>query len=711
MPPGEALTIGQFTIPDGMVYIDPTHARSDYYDDLPAIDPTRRVDWSEPSWDDDALPYWPRYREIDARTRAGYLQWLASGRVHAAAPNGFLFLFFYGIEHRLLVDAPNGQVSAEEAAILRAELHRLLETYPERNSFTAYASQLLAFLFVQNNSRRRYELPPPPESNNWELPFDLRLGLGQLVADGKVIPVNWALSWLVNSDFALRTPAVRCADEFANLFAIRFAERFGEGMRLKPNRARLRIEYRPAGPGMPVRSIDVGEIPDVTVLKRPINQLRALAEHCTDELDSYSRYLGKNPDGRGSPEAFAFLPDVIGSSFDGDAIVSMRSWLADLLSPGAHAVLPAKQLFARWETSNPAKMSRREAVGLAQFLQKLGAGIEPDVRFVGKPLTADGLAVVFRLAAGASDTPSDAYRVNSLLLHLAVMVAAADGVVSAEEKVDLERHLESVKHMDPHEHERLKAHLQWLITEPPGAAGLKKRLAKVSQQERERIAEIAVFVAGADGRIEPSEVDVLRKIYTALELDPEKVYSDLHALSAPPATEPVVVRLAAKRRVLHKIPAAPIPQSSASNGSKRFPAAAARQTREPSFQLDMARVQDKLQDTAAVSHLLASIFTDDNQEPEPTITSATASTASADPAPGTSAVGLDADHSALVRRLASEEQVTRADFERFAAGLGLFPDGALELLNDAAIEHCDELLLEGDDPIDVNTEVLERMML
>ncbi len=49
-------------------------------------------------------------------------------------------------------------------------------------------------------------------------------------------------------------------------------------------------------------------IPDVTDLRSPVQKAQKIADEAMDELDKFSRYLGRNPDGRGSIEAQAHIP-------------------------------------------------------------------------------------------------------------------------------------------------------------------------------------------------------------------------------------------------------------------------------------------------------------------------------------------------------------------------------------------------------------------
>ena len=50
------------------------------------------------------MGHWPSYNCLDKRARAAYLTWLIEGRRNESAYIGYVFLFFYGLERRLLVD-------------------------------------------------------------------------------------------------------------------------------------------------------------------------------------------------------------------------------------------------------------------------------------------------------------------------------------------------------------------------------------------------------------------------------------------------------------------------------------------------------------------------------------------------------------------------------------------------------------------------------
>ena len=72
--------------------------------------------------------------------------------------------------------------------------------------------------------------------------------------------------------------------------------------------------------------------------------------------------------------------------------------------------------------------------------------------------------------------------------------------------------------------------------------------------------------------------------------------------------------------------------------------------------------------------------------------------------------GLDSAHSQLLKLIAQQSEWNRETLEVKASDWGLLLDGALEVINDAAFDICDEALTDGDDTIEVDPDVLEQML-
>ena len=71
--------------------------------------------------------------------------------------------------------------------------------------------------------------------------------------------------------------------------------------------------------------------------------------------------------------------------------------------------------------------------------------------------------------------------------------------------------------------------------------------------------------------------------------------------------------------------------------------------------------------------------------------------------------GLDATHTKFLKILAQQYTWGRDALESKASELNLMLDGALEVLNDAAFDSCEEPLTDGDDPIELDADVLEQL--
>jgi uncharacterized protein YdbL (DUF1318 family) len=112
------------------------------------------------------------------------------------------------------------------------------------------------------------------------------------------------------------------------------------------------------------------------------------------------------------------------------------------------------------------------------------------------------------------------------------------------------------------------------------------------------------------------------------------------------------------------------------------------------FELDLSLIRQKQAETQTATDLLQPIFT----ETEVVI------------APALNIGTLDTTHSSFVQLLSQQISWTREALELEAQAQGLMLDGALEIINEAAFETCDEPLVEGDDPIEVNAAVLKELL-
>ncbi|WP_426734805.1 TerB N-terminal domain-containing protein [Myxococcus faecalis] len=681
--PGQSIEVAGYTLKDGMVYVGSRLRAVKTPNTEPALINPRLEVAARPNRGGQGLRYWPSYSDLSPASRAGYLAWLAGGRRQPGIDIGFVFLFFYGLERRVLHDLGTEPAALAEARLIEDEVQGLLEVHGENSSFASYASAFLDVLRVHRAGEDGL-LKESPEfwlRSAGSASFDVRMAAGTAATRALPLPADWALVWAVETHVTrLRTPATRCPEEFRALFRARYLRDHGAGIIPRALKAKVEARYNPAsasfGGSVRLASASINEASE-TALK----PVRALIEECCESLESYSRWVGKNPDARNSMSALALLPPELAASIDGGSDVqALRALLRQSLGDNPSAPVPATELLRHWPTATLGKLSKAEAVGLAQALEKLGHGMEPDPRMGGAVLSSDESAWLFPLPPDSPSAPSASYLSALAMLHLAAAVATADGIVSTDEIHRMEALVEAAQGLLASEKVRLRAHVSWLLARPASSAGHKKRVDALTPGARTSLGNLLVEVAVADGDVSPQELKTLSKLYAMLGLDEDSVYSRVHAATASrPATEPVSMRLAGAPEQGFAIPAPP-------------PAKGER------VALDMRSVQAKLAETAAVSSLLGSIFAE--EEPTPPT-----------PPPAQPGVaGLDALHTSLLRALVAKPEWPRAEVEKLASGLGLLPDGALDVINDAAFEVCGEPILEGDETLQLNEQAVKEMM-
>ena len=138
----------------------------------------------------------------------------------------------------------------------------------------------------------------------------------------------------------------------------------------------------------------IRQFSNVAALSGPINQLRLIADQCCNELDPYSRWLGRNSKNtENQVAAIALLPDELAATHEATEVVELSRLLESSIDKKGLGLIPATDLMNIWPCDTDGKLTKSEASLLAQLLQKRGYGIEPDSRLSGPTLRASDTAV------------------------------------------------------------------------------------------------------------------------------------------------------------------------------------------------------------------------------------------------------------------------------------------------------------------------------
>jgi tellurite resistance protein len=674
----------------GGIYVGREMTAANGYSPEPAlVNPYLAVDWKRPIWDGSGMGYWPSYSGIGPGHRAAYLHWLASGQDDPGAYIGYVFLYFYGLERRALVDFKANKEARSELPAILSRVRSLLDTYGTNNSFHHYASGFLGVGSALSGNGDYLAYDPPLVRSHWEEPPQLKFGLGTLAARGLPIPETWALSWLVHHpNIYLRTPAIRCPDEFLRLFAIKYEEKFGTGMVVKPGKTKLRVGYRPASAGFSGEmQMQVGSLPDVTTLSAPLKALHVMAEEACCELDRYSRWRGKNP----ATETLggkALLPMSLLREERSSEVERLRGWVESIVNDNTFGVTSKADLLAEWFRDSGVTPSAQELGNFPHLLAALGYGIVPDGRYDGFSIAKSEKVLVFRGAGQAAEI-SNSYQDNALLMRLAAGVASADKAVAPEEQKLALGRLEADSRLSQAERDRLRMLFHWLQIENPSLAGLRKTIEPLTGSQKDAIGSFLLTIAAADGRVTRDELAALQRIYEILGLDGEGLYREIHELTtgveASDGHDPVVIRPGTRTGSDYSIPSRP---------------------QEPGYVLilDPVKIRRKAEETREVARVLAGVFAEEilvgEETPEPT----------EDISDG-NRLGLDQSHLTLLQMMSDQPLWARSDLEGVAKRLGLpFLDAALETLNESLCAMDRAPAIDGDDPVEVDVETIKELM-
>lgn len=626
------------------------------------------------------LPYWPSYSGADPEQRGKYLDWMAGGRADAAISIGYVFIFFYGLERRVLVDRAHW----DEA---RAEVIRLLELHSGSGSFRCYASDFLAFAEIRDSERFGRLSEAEVISRLGPFVADSATSLAALTAwyfaNGRPLPAEYAAVVVRNLEEAKRSPVVtRSAAELADLFSIRYRETFGDGIVLEAAKRPLTVEYRPASATLLAvgRSI-TATLPDVFGRSGQFRKLVSLWNDCIDDLRK------ANARKRGAKEldaaAWSALPPELRAEYDHpdqdrwDSAIAATPVLA-----GFHLVR-AGQLGALYGLQEGQKLTPAQMKKIAARATEVGYALEPEPRLRSKAADAKAELLVWR-ASSAELPDAKIHSAVFAMLSLAMTVAMADGVFAREEEEIVGSFLSELFVLDDGMRTRVEA-MKQLMARDPSRLGAVAKVLKETRTPRElaKVAAVLVAIAAADGVIAEVEEKALRALYRNLGLPAGDLAGAIARTGArlerdaPVQVQPATVGVGG-------VPIPPPPDAA--------PAA---------LRLDQAAIDAIVADTKEVAAILTEVFDpDDTQPPSSAVASIDETPAPLPALPRASdattslAAGLDVRYHAVLEELLGRETWGEADVRALAARHRLMPVAILDSVNAWSDEVFGDFLIE-----------------
>jgi tellurite resistance protein len=676
VPPGTRVSVSGISFDAGLVYFGGYLGKqgASHESENCLIDPRLKVG-SRGDPQGTTMGYWPSYSRITPEARRSYLEWLAGGRDQPETYIGYVFLYFYGLERRLMLESGQG-----DGHIVSTEVERLLSVYGGNNSFHRYAQELLSAYEMKVGPSLDGRVPDV-DGAGYEVPMPIKLALGVRVRDGKPFEPDLLMKFaLSHPETKVRTPARRAPELLRELFAEELIARYPTGLTIKAGQfKKLKMTYRACSGSF---TLDVaasdGTIPDISDRAEPITTARTIFETCSDKLDEYSRALGRSPGLQPTLNIAAKLPDAL------------RSKIAERL-PGN----PLATLAQLAETARPVSLGNLLEISsidpgisigktklreLSQLLAAFGFGNTADPAYgLRLPVAADPV-VLFPISGSAPDA-TEAYRSAQLSSMLGMMIGHTDGDFAHSERLALENQITENPHLSQDEKARLRAEMAISEMNPAGLEEWSKRLKDLSAPTRNAVAAELVVIAAADGKLHPAEVKKLEGLFKRMGLDPQSLYSLLHESGSKRQSYddlPLVIPAAEAPNAI------PIPRPPVTSTSS----------------IDVNKLMAIRHETIATTIILEGILGDVEEPteivmPEPELIE-----------DGGVFDGLELRYNALVAELRSQPEWSREDFETLVKNASLMPNAALRAINEWSVERFDELFIEGEDPLTINAYIL-----
>ena len=363
------------------------------------------------------------------------------------------------------------------------------------------------------------------------------------------------------------------------------------------------------------------------------------------------------------------MPGELRKIEDHPLYASFDELLVNAPREGDYSFVPTAMLASLAGIAERAKLTTANSHDIVVIADSLGWGLAPDPRITGLPLAWNQELALYRVGLEHQTTAD--IRGVVRLLYLAITVAAADGVIEAQE-IDSFYQLVASQVTSEHDWRPVRATEASLRRDPNVALRSLPQLAKlIPVESRQFVLRLIAHIAAADSEVSLDELKLLRRIGRAFQLEPdsaEKLFREDEAFRE--------VTVAAAERT-----------------GVRGEAIPPRATDKPqTFELNEERIKALTQETHEVVSLLSTVMA----EPEDARCSPSPPTLPAQPdsAHLEWLSGLDARYHAAVLALLRHDAITTNDFDCIAAENHLLPDDLFTAVNTWADETLGDFLLE-----------------
>ena len=525
---GAVTDIAGFHIQDGCIYVGEilTGRREEFQDpclinpSLPVSKPTTTVPPLKPNQ--------INYQTLTPEQRYQYLQWLSDGKNDPNIESGYILLYLYGLERRLIIDGPRENFSTNEKLLLTQELQKLSNLYQNRPEIIKPVSQLMCLSWIADRNPNSNEpLPGFLDFGQAECKAFFPWLLARYVTQKRPVPAIVFLYWYdYHPDFGLKGAAKILPDYFTQVFVQQFERSFGPGIIVSPNKTTLQISHTLTNPAIGRITFTFPYICDVFLEKSILSHMLPIIYAINNEFDPIIEYIHQHDDyDITSPGFIARLPTEI--YIHHPSAQNLKAQLIQLLNENNGMImLNVRSLYTAIGCQYPTQnLTRQQLDDWEKLLSRMGFIYAPNYRLHGIPLNPDGYIVIS--GSNAQIELSRPFATMAVILRLGTMVAQSDNEICQAEIDVLQNIVRERRVLSKPEQESLILLLHWCLNTPQSLADVENRIEKLPESTMEYISRILVNVSCADGVVKPAEHDILAKIYMKLGIPATQADEDI----------------------------------------------------------------------------------------------------------------------------------------------------------------------------------------
>lgn len=647
----------------------------------------RNLPVEKPGFSAYPLPYYPRYSDLNPVQRGKYLSWLSSGRNDNLDEIGYAFIYFYGLEHR-------GLIEKEDTEKILDEARRLLTRYPSSNSFNSYVNHFIAYIVGSQINEREdpafFKYFSTLDNLDWNSTSVILAWYWK-----KNKPIPWELGYslsknlrsLPKSNIVKKNP-----DLVKLLFKEKFQNFFPQGIPFNPDYSQVQIEYRPASPSI-LSYIGYSKEPnriEPLMLRIPptgsehFKILFKIWVECIEVLTPACNKLNKTG-GKITKEVYSQLPSELKS---GMMHPDMELWQQCIASKR-----PVKGLTIAQISELAVLLGIEERETLTAMQSRMISSTAEDMRFIIVPdQKISGTSFKWKDSVAIIPIPdkntqiSEKFQQAALIFELAYSIAASDETVSEIEENFLHKFISEQFRLNALEIECLRGLQQVLEIRPPSLSRIGKRLSKhLNSEQKIVIANFLSDIVLLDNKFVKSEQKALKTVFKSLEID-SSVSDEL-----------------IKKLLIGQIPEEPI--TILKPGKARKGEVIPSQVITTEFCINKEKLKQTMEDTRAVQEILASVFEQEQEEividiePEVKIPESPVKTNSTPkefdlPFPSETIPTLDTKYLSMLHDIMKSNEMSQDEFTSLARKHNLMPRAAFDDINTWADEELGDFLLE-----------------